>query len=124
MPKAKKKSRDQFKEKLPEQLVGDLRSLEASDGWKFIAKQLHDKAKDTKELVRQTCTDQELRYNADHLLKERIAVLYICMNLPLDSLRILDVLLSNDENNRKPIVERLKEIDEKFAQELLRYIKL
>ena len=69
-------------------------------------------------------TDQTLRYNVDHLLKERLAVIYIFMNLPMDSLSVFEAILSSDEENKKPIVDRLKEMDEKFAEELLRYVKL
>jgi len=46
------------------------------------------------------------------------------MNLPMDSLSVFEAILSSDEENKKPIVDRLKEMDEKFAEELLRYVKL
>ena len=89
-----------------------------------MSSQLHNKAADIKEMIWKPSTDQSLKYNVDHLLKERLAVIYICMNLPSESLAIFETIFSADEENRKPIVERLEKIDKKFAADLLRYIKI
>lgn len=119
----KKEPREKFKQKLPETLVGDLRTLRESPGWIFVTKKLDEAAKDLKWLLWKPCTDQTLRYNADHLLKERLAVIYIMMTLPVDNIELLEQILHMNEESRMPLIERLEKLDKKYAEELSQYIR-
>ncbi len=119
---ATKKPREKYKDKLPQTLVGDLRTLKDSGGWRFVTKKLDDAAKAIKSLLWTPCTDQSLKYNADHLLKERLAAIWLLMNLPDDNIELFEQVMSTNQENRKPLHERLAEKDKKFAEELAEYI--
>jgi hypothetical protein len=62
-----------------------------SPGWKLIEKEFDKVISQIKENLRKPCTDQSLKFNANNLLSERIASLYIAKNIP-------SILLNDFEN--------------------------
>lgn len=62
-------------------------------------------------------TDQRQLYNADHLLKERNAVLELILELPKLTIKEFEDRLFVMSERSKPLEQRLEEYGEKFAEE-------
>jgi hypothetical protein len=62
-------------------------------------------------------TDQRQLYNADHLLKERNAVLELILELPKLTIKEFEDRLFVMTQRAKPLEQRLEEYGEKFAEE-------
>lgn len=50
--------------------------------------------------------------------------MFIMMNLPKWSIDLLELMVKNTEENKKPILDRLKELDKKFYEHLVKYVKI
>lgn len=44
------------------------------------------------------------------------------MNLPDDNIQLFEEIMATNQENRKPLAERLAQLDKKFAEELEEYI--
>lgn len=69
------------------------------------------------------CTDQSLRFNADHLLKERLAVISLITTFVQKNIDLTTYMIDQAREEAKPIMDRLQEQDEKLAKELRSRIK-
>lgn len=104
-------------------LAGDLKSFKNSDWWKLIVKRLESISSEIKSHLRDPKVDQSLKFNADQILKERLTVIYMFMNLPDILIDELDQLSNTEENQNKSLYDRLKDMDSRMAEDILSKIK-
>jgi hypothetical protein len=72
---------------------------------------------DITSTVMKTRTNQDLLFNADHLLKERNEVLDLIINLPTKNIKDLENKLFALAENSKPTQQRIDEYGAKFAEQ-------
>lgn len=98
--------------------IAAIQSLKESDWWKYIVEQLSKTKDSIIEQILTPRTDQRLQFSADHILKERIEVINLILDLPKISLNDLDNKLFAMTQHAKPTEQRIEEYNENFKQEL------
>lgn len=94
-----------------------------SDAWKLIVKHLEYQLWEIKELLFNSKTDQKIQFNADHLLKERISIITMFINLPNIMIEELNLLSKQEEDGNKSLYSRLQELDSSMSKTILSKIK-
>ena len=98
---------------------GCLRDLLESDWWKLVSAELNNMIIKIKEHLRTPWTDQSIKYNADHLLKERLSLLNILINIPELQLETVETMIAGNLENEKPLFDRIQQHNQKLANEIL-----
>lgn len=70
------------------------------------------------------CSDESLKFNASHLLKERLTSLFIMKNLPKLTVDKLQNIMDTESDRQIPLQERLEKENKKLSNELIKYIKI
>jgi hypothetical protein len=104
--------------------IGLLKELIDHPAWKLITAELDIIMGNLKEKLRTPCSDESLKFNASHLLKERLASLFIMKNLPSIILNDLENMFQTESDRAIPIQEKLEKEHKKLSDELSRYIKV
>ena len=99
-------------------LVTSLKTLQETNGWKYISTILEEVLDSIHRTIMTTMTDQALKFNADHLLKERYAVINMILELPNMKIKDIEKRITTLKDNSKPIEIRLQEQNKNLEEEL------
>ena len=92
--------------------------------WKLISSELDIIMWSIKEKLWIPCSDESLKFNASHLLKERLTSLFIMKNLPKLTVDKLQNIMDTESDRQIPLQERLEKENKKLSNELMKYIKI
>jgi len=77
-----------------------------------------------KDLIWLPCSDETPKFTATHLVKERLAALYLMKSLPRIMLQEAEDLMTLEEQWARPLQDKIKDHDKKFFEEISKYIKI
>lgn len=97
-----------------------IKSLKDNTWWKYLMTLLNKTKENIIEQILMPRTDQRLAFSADNLLKERLEVINIIINLPDTQIRELENRIQVLSERSRPLDERIKEYGEKFSEEIIK----
>lgn len=98
-------------------LISSLKALSENKARKYLETILTTESEKIKNSILTPRTDQRLMFNADHILKERLAVLELIIKAPSISIKELEDRVFALHESQKPLEQRLQEYGDSFGIE-------